>query len=266
MLHIATAHRGTARWIEIQAEHLRRHIAVPFMVWGSLAGLDAAHGASFDRVIGQKGPEHAKLNHLAVEISREADEDDLLMFLDPDAFPIADPMPVIEGALARAPLLAVRRAENFEPQPHPCFCVTSVGTWRALAGDWSDGYPFAGADGRRATAPGANLLRRLELSGTPWVQLLRTNGQRRDPLMFAIYGEVVYHHGGAEIAAADRPRSPRPLPAPPSGAIAAATRRFDAQRLLLWERRLLRRSARRSEQIFRAIAAGSPDWLAQVRD
>ena len=247
MLHVATAHRGSARWIAVQAEHLRRHIPVPFTLWGSLAGLDESHGTAFDRLIGQKGPEHAKLNHLAVEIAQEASTDDLLMFLEPDAFPVADPMPAIERALATAALLAVRRDENLEPHPHPCFCVTTVGTWRKIAGDWSDGYPYDAGDGRRATAPGANLLRRLELGGTPWVALTRTNGAGEDPLMFAIYGDVVYHHGGGEIGAAYRRRFPSSLP-----------RRWS-------ERRLLRRSARLSDGMYERIAAGGEDWLSGVR-
>jgi hypothetical protein len=256
VLHIATAHSGSARWIEIQHRHLRSHIEVPFMVWGSLAGRDGAAGESFDRVIAQKGPETAKLNHLAAEISREAQDSDLLMFLDPDAFPIANPMGLIEDALARAPLLAVRRAENeVDPQPHPCFCVTTVGAWRRLPGDWSDGYPFRTEQGRRATGPGANLLRRLELSGTPWVPLLRSNSQRYDPLLFGIYGGVLYHHGIGEVAAAHRRRAPRALP---------LGRRLGAERMLLWERRLLRRSARRSEEVYRAIAAGGSQWLAMI--
>ncbi|MHB8533351.1 MAG: hypothetical protein ACYDC2_11595, partial [Solirubrobacteraceae bacterium] len=144
MLHVATAHHSS-RWVEIQARQLRRHLSVPYMVWGSLPGAEGAPAGAFDRLIAQKGPAHARLNHLAVEIACEAAAEDLLMFLDPAAFPIADPMPVIERALARAPLLAVRRDEDAEPQPHPGFCVTTVATWRRLAGDWSDGYPFATA-------------------------------------------------------------------------------------------------------------------------
>jgi hypothetical protein len=265
VLHIATAHSGSARWIEIQAAHLREHIPVPFTTWGSLAGLDGSYGAYFDRVIAQKGPEAAKLNHLAVEISHEAADEDLLMFLDPDAFPIADPMPTIEGALSRAPLLAVRRAENGEEQPHPCFCVTTVRAWRGLAGDWSDGYPFTRSDGGRATGVGANLLRRLELGGTPWVPLLRSNTARGEQLLFAIYGEIVYHHGVGEIGQAQRRHAPRALPVPPLPGVAGAVRRVNGERLLLWEKRQLRRSARRSEELHRAIAAGGADWLAEVR-
>ena len=68
------------------------------------------------------------------------------MFIDGDAFPIVDPMPVIEEGLAKAPLVAARRAENGnDPQPHPCFCVTTVGTWHSLPGDWSGGYTWMGA-------------------------------------------------------------------------------------------------------------------------
>jgi hypothetical protein len=228
VLHVATAHSGSARWIEIQSAHLREHITIPFTTWGSLAGLDGSHGARFDRIVEQKGPEAAKLNHLAVEISREAADEDLLMFLDPDAFPIADPLPVIEEALSRAPLLAVRRDENGDPQPHPCFCVTTVGAWRGLAGDWSDGYPFTSSDGGRATGLGANLLRRLELAGTPWVPLLRSNSERDRELLFAIYGEIVYHHGVGEISRAQRLSAPRPLPVPSLPGLATAVRRLNA--------------------------------------
>ncbi len=53
-------------------------------------------------------------------------------------------MPLITDGLARAPLIAVRRAENNnDRQPHPCFCVTTVGAWRQLPGDWSPGYKWA---------------------------------------------------------------------------------------------------------------------------
>ena len=146
MLYVASVHYKSPQWIEIQTQHLREHISVPFQTWTSLEGIDPAYARYFDRVLQQKGMHAGKLNHLAAEISYEAADEDLLMFLDGDAFPIADPMPLIERALAEAPLLAVRRAENVdEPQPHPCFCVTTVGTWRSLPGDWTAGPVWPGA-------------------------------------------------------------------------------------------------------------------------
>src|SRR5271166_4666302 len=196
MLYVATVHYRSPRWIEIQARYLKAHISVPFQTWSSLEGIDPAYGVHFDRVVEQLGPHAGKLNHLAMEISQEAADEDLLMFLDGDAFPIVDPMPVIEQSLARAPLLAVRRAENLdEPQPHPSFCVTTVGTWRSLPGDWSLGPTRPAVEGDLVSDVGANLLRALELSGTSWVQLLRTSGTKLHPLFFAVYGEIVYHHG-----------------------------------------------------------------------
>ncbi|HYM54174.1 MAG TPA: hypothetical protein VES97_02345, partial [Solirubrobacteraceae bacterium] len=207
MLHIATAHLSSPRWIEIQTRHLREHVTVPYRTWASIQLIDSSYGAHFDRIVDQKGPEPGKLNHLALEISQEAAEGDLLMFLGSDAFPIADPMPAIAEALSRAPLVAVRRSESAgDRQPHPCFCVTTVGAWRTLAGDWSDGYAWRGDDGGLVTDAGANLLRRLELTSTPWVELPRSNSRRPDPLCFAVYGDVVYHHGagGGDLGRARR--------------------------------------------------------------
>lgn len=196
LLHVATIHHKSPRWIEIQAGYLQRHISVPFQTWSSLEGIDRSYASHFDRVLEQRGPQAGKLNHLAREISYVAADDDLIMFLDGDAFPIADPLPVVMHGLARAPLVAVRRAEvQDEPQPHPCFCVTSVGAWRALRGDWSSGWAWPRENGELVSDVGANLLRALELSQTPWVELLRTNGSKLHPLSFAIYGDVVYHHG-----------------------------------------------------------------------
>ncbi len=261
MLHIATSHVGSPRWIEIQARALREYIRVPYTTWGSVPLIERSHGERFDRLVEQKGPEAGRMNHLAVEIATEAAAEDLLMFLAPDAFPIADPMPAIDEALGRAPLLAVRRAENAgDPQPHPCFCVTTVGAWRALAGDWSDGYPWSAQDGRRVTDLGGNLLRRLELSGTPWIQLRRSNPGRLDPVFFAVYGGIVYHHGTGEITRAHRLSAPAPLPVPSVPGVAAAARRLNAERRLMWERRLLRRSAARSEEVFRMIQGGGSQW------
>ena len=168
MLYIVTVHYRSPRWIEIQHDYLRRHIQVPFQVWTSLEGIDPSYGRYFDRVLEQRGLHAAKLNHLAMEVTHVAGEDDLLMFLDGDAFTIADPMPLIEEDLAKAPLLAVRRAENVEePQPHPCFCVTTVGTWRSLPGDWTAGPTWTGAHGRPTSDVGGNLLRKLELVPHP---------------------------------------------------------------------------------------------------
>ena len=269
MLHIATVHHGSPRWIGIQLAGLREHITAPFTTWTSLEGIDASEGHGFDRVIDQAGRHAGKLNHLAFEIEAQAAPEDLVMFLDGDAFPIADPMPLVEEALSRAKLVAVRREENLgDRQPHPLFCVTRVATWRELGGDWSGGYRWEDRLGRRVSDVGGNLLRQLELTGTPWVEVLRTNTREPDPVFFGIYGGVIYHHGAgfrdAELTRLHRTRAPKfgPLPSfQPARGLVGRSRSWRRER---WERRTKRELLEASERMYERIAAGGREWLDEL--
>jgi hypothetical protein len=267
VLHIATVHYRSPRWIEIQAAHLRKHIKVPFQTWSSLEKIDPSYGTHFDNVIEQRGTHAAKLNHLAMEISHVASDGDLVMFLDGDAFPIADPMPLIEDSLATASLLAVRRAENVdEPQPHPCFCVTTVASWRTLPGDWTAGWTWTGAHGGPTSDVGGNLLRRLELTNTPWIEILRSNRRNPHPLYFAIYGDVVYHHGAGfrtgELSPVDRAKAPRPLLG--GTPLQPLARPLNRVRWRLWETRTSRRHIRQSNALYERIRDGDESWLREL--
>lgn len=255
MIHVATAHFRSPRWIEVQTRALRESLSEEHRIWGSLEGIDPGYGRYFDRVLDQYGPHAGKLNHFALEIGAEAAADDLLMFLDGDAFPVADPVPFLRQNLERYPLIAVQRAELLsEPQPHPCFCVTSVRTWRELRGDWSPGYPWTGARGRPVSDVGGNLLRALELSGTPWLPLLRSGGRTEHPLFFGTYGGLIYHHGagfrGAVITRLDRDDAPRRLAVP-----GLAGRLVNGSRWRLWERRVAERNRESSERIYAELSA-----------
>jgi hypothetical protein len=270
MLHIVTIHYRSPRWIEIQRRHLAEHISVPYQTWASLERIDQSYRQYFDHVYDQQGQHAGKLNHMALEIAHQAPDEDLLMFLDGDAFPIADPMPLIQRGLSEAPLVAVRRAENTEdPQPHPCFCVTTVGTWRRLPGDWWSGYTWRGHKGRIVTDVGGNLLRALELSGTPWVQVLRSNRLDLDPLFFAIYGETIYHHGAGfrpgELSRALLDQAPDPRPVPSVPVLGGLVRRANRRRRRRWEAATQRRYLEQSESLYEKIAAGGSDWLSELR-
>lgn len=265
MLHIATVHYRSPEWIEIQTRHLREHISVPYQTWTSLKRIDPAYAVHFDRVFEQRATHGEKLNHLALEISHEASDSDLLMFLDGDAFPIVDPMPLIDDGLGRAPLIAVRRVENVnEPQPHPCFCVTTVGTWRRLPGDWSRGYIWRGPRGEPVSDVGANLLRALELTQTPWVQVLRSNGTRLNPLFFAIYGDTVYHGAGfrtdSVLSRADIEALPERWPASRIRGVG----RIGLSRQRHAVRRAQERNLRQSRLIFDKIKNGGSEWLTEL--
>jgi hypothetical protein len=259
-------HFGSPQWIEIQARHLREHIRVPYQTWTSLQQIDPSYAAYFDVVVEQQGSHAGKLNHLANEIVRAGNADDVLMFLDGDAFPIADPMPLVERSLAQAPLVAVRRSENAgDPQPHPCFCATTVGAWQRVAGDWSAGYSWINDAHERVSDVGGNLLRKLELTQTPWVPLLRSNRTNIDPVFFGIYGDVIYHHG-AGFRGADqlhRLHIARGQDARASATHGASAPRGRLRRHLR-QRRARRRLARVSDSVMAKIQHGDA-WISELR-
>ncbi len=196
VIHVATVHVATARWIDVQLGFLRRNLPEPYKVYANLQDVPEGHAHKFDRVVPMLGEHAGKLNLLAAEIAATAQPDDLLVFLDGDAFPVADPLPVVRRGLETSALVAVRRDENAtDRQPHPSFCALRVRDWERLHGDWSPGYPWGIAGGTLATDVGGNLLRALELRGETWTPLLRSNRVDIHPLWFGVYGDVVYHHG-----------------------------------------------------------------------
>jgi hypothetical protein len=262
-------HFGSPRWIDVQTRYIREHIRAPYKTWTSLQQIDPSYSRYFDFVIEQQGSHAGKLNHLANEILHAAPDEDLLMFLDGDAFPIADPMPLVERSLARAPLMAVRRRENSgDPQPHPCFCATTVGAWRELAGDWSGGHTWVNDAGERVSDVGGNLLRKLELTGTPWIEVLRSNRKDLDPIFFGIYGGVVYHHGAGFRGAHKLNRlhialarnTHKPNTAPVAGRAFTPLERY---RRHARQRHAKRRLSRLSASVYARIVRGGDAWLLQ---
>jgi hypothetical protein len=270
VLHIATVHYGSPGWVEIQTRHLREHLDVPYLTWTSLEGIDPSYGRHFDHVLDHRGRHSDKLNHLAIEISAVAADDDLIMFLDGDAFPIADPMPLIEDGLGRAPLLAVRRAENVsDRQPHPCFCVTTVATWRTLPGDWSAGYSWPNVNGQLVSDVGGNLLRQLELTETPWVEILRSNRVNLDPLFFGIYGDAIYHHGAGfrptDFSRVHRGDGPNLISPPRFAPLRVPVRMINQQRKRRWRTGIRAGQDEHAERILARIERGDPSWVDELR-
>ncbi|MDX6449019.1 MAG: hypothetical protein QOD08_1482, partial [Gaiellaceae bacterium] len=106
MLHVATVHWRDARWVEPQRAYLDRHVEQPFRIWADLEDLDAPPDAfhHVQDLAATKTFENGifshteKLNALAAAIEAEAARDDVLLFLDGDAFPIAP----VDAALAEA--------------------------------------------------------------------------------------------------------------------------------------------------------------------
>jgi hypothetical protein len=258
MIHVATVHYGSATWIDIQLAYLRRNLTEPFRTVTTLEGVEGDHDEKFDVVVPAIGAHAAKLNLLAGEIAASAAPDDLVMFLDGDAFPIADPMPLVRRALETTTLVAVRRDENEgELQPHPLFCVLRVADWEALHGDWSPGYCWTTASGRVITDVGGNLLRCLERRGAAWTPILRSNRIDFHPLFFGVYGDVVYHQGAgfrSGISRADLVNRPKPLAAGHRlGRLRPVVEEIDSLRLSRHRRAVAATRRATAEDMFRRI-------------
>jgi hypothetical protein len=207
MIHIATVHWNTDKWISIQQRYLQRHIKSPYRVYAWLNGVPPVPPETFYYTCTEPVDSHAvKLNILADVIYFSSNRnDDIVIFLDGDAFPIGDIEPLIDQMLRGHKLIAVQRLENNgDDQPHPCFCATTVGFWQSIKGDWKRGYRWRNQKGEWVADVGGRLLKQLRENGVEWYPLLRSNKRNMHPVFFGIYGRVIYHHGAGFRGAVSR--------------------------------------------------------------
>jgi hypothetical protein len=197
VINIATVHWQSAKWIDPQLHYLARSLDVPYRVFAALNGIDDADAwGRFHYAADLDGTHASKLNQLAAIIAKDASPSDILIFLDGDAFPVRPIAPWVHDILQSVPLAAIRRDENLgDCQPHPSFCVTTVGFWQDIEGDWEPGGTWVNTAGREVVDTGGNLLVTLRDRGIEWHPLLRTNTYNPHPVWFGIYDHLVYHHG-----------------------------------------------------------------------
>jgi hypothetical protein len=91
-----------------------------------------------------------------------------------------------------------------------------------------------------------------------------------DPLLFAIYGDTIYHHGAGFRRRGGASRGhydsrPKPLRVPDNLMLRVAARKIDAARLKSWRLRTRGPQILESKRIFSKIQGDDPDWLAPIR-
>jgi hypothetical protein len=195
-INVLSVHWRSATWLQIQLGALHEHLDEPWSLLIASTEPDARGIATYCEDL--PGTHAEKLNALASVAASGAHDDDILMFIDGDAFPVRPLRAWVESLLAAAPLAAVVRVENLgDPQPHPCFCVTTVGFWSRLPGDWQSGPKWMNSVGRHVTDVGARMLEHLRTSDSHWIPIFRANARDWHPVLFGLYGEggMVYHHG-----------------------------------------------------------------------
>ena len=223
MIHVATVHWQDDRWIDIQLKYLNNNITSPFKVYAFLNDLERDHRSKFFYSSSEPIESHAiKLNLLADMAAFNAEhDDDLLIFIDGDAFPVENVLPFAHSKLNKYPLIAIQRRENDgDIQPHPSFCLTTIKFWREINGDWKQGFGWKSARGEYLSDVGGNLLKILNDKRIDWYPMLRSNRRDLHPLWFGLYEDLIYHHGAgfrpplcradlAELKAKESGRLPR---------------------------------------------------------
>lgn len=197
MIHIATIHWKSAKWIDLQLSMLQRYISEPFRVYAYLTDIPQEYHQRFYKVLEAGDPGHAeKLNALSNQILNVAADDDWIMFIDGDAFPVSPLVPRIQDYLKNSPLTAIQRLDNLgEKHAHPAFCITTVRFWNEIHGDWSKGYQWINDLNVTETDVGGNLLFALTERNVTWTPLHRSNKLDIIPVCYGIYGDLIYHHG-----------------------------------------------------------------------
>ncbi len=201
MIHIATVHWLDDLWVDIQLAYFEKYLPPgSYRVYAFLNGIEAdkyhdrIHFISTEFIQAHI----TKLNLLADEISTQADPDDIIYFIDGDAFPVGDIQRYVNNKLKESELIAIQRLENEgDPQPHPSFCATTVGFWQRIEGDWEQGPSWKSSDGRLRTDTGGMLWENLLKRGVKWIPMHRSNVVNLHPLWFGVYDNLIYHHGAA---------------------------------------------------------------------
>jgi hypothetical protein len=197
MIYVLTVHWQTPFWIAIQHKYLTRFIKRPFKTLAFLTGIDRDYSKYFHYSCFEEITDHAtKLNILADMVLLFAEDEDLLFFLDGDAFPIDYVDDRFISIVLKNKLAAIQRIENNgDIQPHPSFCATTVGFWKEIEGTWHRGFQWENSQGELITDIGGSLLKRLLDHMTDWYRMLRSNKKNLHPLAFGIYDRLIYHHG-----------------------------------------------------------------------
>lgn len=193
MIHIATVHWGSSLFQEIQFKNIAKNIS-DFKIWTFLDRIkekDDKKNRDMYHFHGESGIVNhlSKLDMLSEMIFKEAKEDDVILFMDGDAWPIAPMDEVIKDCLSNYSAGAVVRSENNERHAHPSFCFAKASLWRDLDIKWRGGT--IGKNQYNVTYPVAVLRN----NNKEWQGFKRTGGLSDHGVFFSIYGEKIYHHG-----------------------------------------------------------------------
>lgn len=205
MIHIITIHFKTSKWVDLQLRQIDKYIS-DYKVWTYCDGFDITpHRHKFhfcenfkhSKKIANRGMSknhQIKLNSLTQVVLNDVDtqDDDLLIWLDSDSFPIKNVNDYVSKKISKHPLIAINRVENSgDVIPHPSFTSTTVSFWKRHKLNWN-GIP-GGKFGKEDS--GGELYMYLLNNNIEWYKLLRTWSLKDHQIWFTVYDDLIYHHG-----------------------------------------------------------------------
>ena len=129
-LFVLSAHYRSEFWLHIQRRYLDAYVDVPSTRIFGMCGVRSSAFSPNETIIEYAGDHSIALDKLAGAALEQAHDDDFLLFLDSDAFPIS---PVSKMLKNIGEMAAVQRLENLgDQQPHPCFTLVTARTFRNL--------------------------------------------------------------------------------------------------------------------------------------
>tara|TARA_B100001093_G_C26838441_1_gene1019443 strand:- start:1117 stop:1875 length:759 start_codon:yes stop_codon:yes gene_type:complete len=207
MIHVLTIHFNSDIWIDLQLAKIKKHIK-ECKVWSYADGFDISehkhkfHYLENSKTIKQKwvSANHwTKLNKLTDCVLNDSNtkNDDILIWMDSDAFPVSDVSDYINKKLKKYSLVAVYRPEEAgDVIPHPSFTCSTVEFWKQHKLTW-DGVPkkprFRHEPGTHDS--GGQLYFYMLDNNIEWYKMRRSRSLTEHPVFFTIYDNLVYHHG-----------------------------------------------------------------------
>ena len=196
MIYFITIHWKIKSWIYTQLEYIHNYTPEPYRIYCLSTGIDFRdYSDKFFFIQDTEVESHVcKINFLAKKICAVGNNDDLLIFIDGDAFPIAHYLPFIKKKIEKHKLIAIRRDENRGDNfPHPSFCATTIKFWKDIKGTWAY-HKIKNSQGFLVNDAGTKLLLILQKNNINWYPMLRTNEKNLHPVFYGIYEKIIYHH------------------------------------------------------------------------
>lgn len=216
MIHVITHHFAIQAWLEIQKRHLEKYtknkenVKIHVFLFKTSLPQDFVVPSNYSIVsLDEEGIQNA--HHIVVEtcydrfVKPQLNDDDIVVYMDSDAFPIDFWDEAVENNLKDHDISAVYRYEDrgllqpdqYYPWPHLCFFAFRKKA-RDLYGfihEVPDGFP----------CPGFTMCDMIREKGIKVKEMLRTNKFNSHNVMFGIYDDIIYHQSSGSRAIVGRP-------------------------------------------------------------